>query len=873
MKLPFSWLSEFVDLSGLSAQAVADRLTMGAFEVEEVKSVGPDLVGPIVVGEIQEISAHPNADKIRLTKIVIDEQAAPLEIVCGAQNIEVGQRIPVALPGSRVLNRHDGSELPIRVTKIRGVQSNGMLCSPPELGIVNGAGDGILILPKTASFKLGADAKELLALYKDEVLHVAPRSNRGDALSIFGLAREVAALFRRPLKQQSWNADFPDSDLNPFTVTIEDEHDCELFTVRYLYDLQVRESEPLIKRRLEIMGLRPVNNIVDITNYVMLEYGQPLHAYDANHVRGNQFAVRRAKNQEILKTIDGKDRALSSELLIIADAVGSIGVAGVMGGIESEVTNATVAVALEAAKFNSARVRRASRLLGLSSEASLRFERSIDLNAVKIASDRAAFLMLQHCSAEKQAKAGAFSSKGKFSLAPKEVTLRTNQIERILGITISAEQIADFLKPLGFDLIAPINPESNPSRLTFAVPSFRQADVTREVDLVEEVGRMFGYDQIPDSMPTSTIAASSADPLINQIRTALWAQGLSEAYVSSLVPKESSAEGSVARISLCQDETTLVRVLNPLSKEHQVLRQSLLPGLLRALSNNQDHGYKEVWLFEIGRVYFKSTSTPAGEPLSPEKFPGLGRLVEERRTVAAVLNGGNSLSQWLEHHSQAPTNSTAKNTVKSAHCSNNSVDFFLTKGIVENLLSTIDIDVEKIAFLRPQLAHLLFHPAKSAAVIWQASPQEELRETPETEVSTVKLGTIGQIHPAQAKLFNVDELTCLFEINIDALAAYRRSEQPLSFSLAPAVTRDLTVDLNAEIDQAAVFSTIKRASGALFKALELISIYHLEDEMRSLSYRITFQHPEQTLRSEVVDAQIEQIRQALASRLTASFRS
>ena len=304
MKLSFDWLGDFVDLSGISPQQLAERLTMGAFEVEEVCIFGPDLVGPIVVGEILEIHPHPNADKIRLTKTRIKDGEAPLEIVCGAQNIQVGQRVPVALPGAKVINRKDGTALLIKASAIRGVHSNGMLCSPPELGIDLGeaAGEGILILNGNGKTPpLGQDIKELLQIKTDYILHVEPRSNRGDALSVQGLAREVAALFNRPLKTPPWTqADLttpvPSAGAPGIWLTNQESGaDCPYFSLQEIGNIKVGPAPAFIARRLESMGLRSVNNVVDITNYVMHELGQPLHAYDKAKLKHQQMGVRRAR--------------------------------------------------------------------------------------------------------------------------------------------------------------------------------------------------------------------------------------------------------------------------------------------------------------------------------------------------------------------------------------------------------------------------------------------------------------------------------------------------------------------------------------------------------------------------------------------------
>ena len=453
MKLSFDWLGDFVDLSGISPHELAEKLTMGAFEVEEVTVFGADLVGPIVVGEIVEIHPHPNADKIRLTKTRIKEGDEPLEIVCGAQNIEVGQRVPVALPGAKVVNRKDGSALLIKASAIRGVHSNGMLCSPPELGmdLGEGAGEGILILNGNGKKpELGQDIQQLLGLTPDYILHVEPRSNRGDALSVQGLAREVAALFNRPLKTPVWSLDeltTAPTATGSFTIWRQEDKqtsnqaDCPYFSLHEIGNVKIGPAPAFVSRRLEAIGMRSINNVVDITNYVMHELGQPLHAYDKAKLNHTAIGVRRAREDgsEKITTLDGRERILTGEMLVIVDAPGIdsvapqaeiIGVAGIMGGQNSEVSDSTTTLLLEAACFGQAVVRRGSRLLGLSSDASLRFERGVDVASVLNAGQRAAYLIGKYCTTS-GAQAVTLSTSGSNQVAPNKITLRLPQIKRM----------------------------------------------------------------------------------------------------------------------------------------------------------------------------------------------------------------------------------------------------------------------------------------------------------------------------------------------------------------------------------------------------------------------------------------------------------
>lgn len=817
MKLSFNWLSDFVDVSGLSPQEVADKLTMGAMEVEEVRAFGPDLVGEVVTGEIVEINPHPNADKIRLTKVRFAENSNDVrEIVCGAWNIEVGNRIPVALPGSRVINRHDGTPLEIKESKIRGVTSNGMLCSAPELGIA-GSGEGILILP--ADTPLGVDAKELLHLTRDYILHVGSRSNRGDALCVVGLAREVSALFGRPLKQPQWSLPEEVDLTKEVSVQIENTEDCPYFTARLITGLRNGPSPALIERRLQAVGMRTVSAVVDITNYVMLEYGQPLHAYDLRQLRGPSLSTRRARAGEKLTTIDGKERELTDEVMVIADAQSVVGVAGVMGGKDSEIADDTTEIALEAACFKPARVRRGSRLLGLSSDSSLRFERGVDLGTVRRASDRATYLLLKYAGG----KLGKLTAGGSDKVTPQTVNMRLSQLKRITEIEMGADEVVRLLAPLGFT-----SQPRGEDGVDVDVPSFRQKDVTREIDVIEEVCRLWGYDRLPASMPGSTIAATPPARAPLAARESLRASGLSEAWLSSLISNEDLNGRGIVKA----DNSRRVQVLNPLSEDHQVLRLSLLPGLLRATAYNQARGRQDVWLFEVGRNY---QTQNAGA--RPGDFKQTATV--ETTLVAGILSGAPQHHVWRAE---------------------SEADFYTAKGVVENLLVDSRLDASKISFEAGQTAGW-FHPNKSCRVLYRQGE------------ATLLLGFVGEIHPAVIKAYELKKPACAFELDLDKLGALARSHKFSEIYATPQVVRDISADLDNDVQNQAVMECIKHATSDLLRKLELVSTFQLGEDKKSLTYRLTFQHATETLTAEQVEMQMKTVREELAARLDAKFRT
>lgn len=835
MKLSFDWLTDYVDLSGITPKLLAEQMTMGAFEVEGIESFGADITGPVVVGEIVDIQAHPDpkVTKMRMTKVKVDDKQEPLEIVCGAQNLAIGQRVPVALPGSIVINRHDGTAFPIIVVEKRGVRSNGMICAAGELGITYGAEeDGILVLDPTIATRLGDDIRGIVPINKDYVLTVGSRSNRGDAVCVRGMAREVAALFQRPLREPEWQLiENAASEKNPFTVQIDNAKDCEYFSIRALSGIKIGPAPSFIIRRLAAVGTRSVNNLVDITNYVMHEWGQPLHAYDARYVTAGKFYVRRGKNGEKYTTLDGKERILTDETLIISDTEKVIGMP-VMGGANTEIRDHSKDIALEAASFNPAQVRRTSRLLGLSSESGLRFERGVDSATTKQASDRAAYLITKYCTGNEPVKVGSLIAGGQAEHPPLNVDLRLSQIKRYLDLDLSAEETKTLLGRLGF-----VATTSASDKLTFSVPSFRRGDVQREIDLIEEVCRLYGYDNIKDSTPSFFALAQMPENIAPAICQSLVGQGFCEAYASSLVPSvaESTDAASTCRLFAPEDPKRLIQMRNPLSTEHQVMRQSLLSGLIQALKYNRDRSQKDVWLFEIGNVYFKNESTSNQKQST---YPA-----REELKVAGIFSGNRQLSLW-----QMPDEKKQ-------------IDFYIAKGVLQNLFISLSIPIENIEYNVS---------SDSATDAWLMHPGQRAKITFAGE-NKVDLGWLGQIHPMQTQIQNLDPHTYIFELDVAALQKIQTKPRfsPIP-TLAP-VSRDLTVDLPQETENAAILKCIKDTAKHLAE-LDLVSVFPLNETQKSFSYRLVFQSEEETFKNEEIEQIMTNVRKALKEKLSASFR-
>jgi len=524
-------------------------------------------------------------------------------------------------------------------------------------------------------------------------------------------------------------------------------------------------------------------------------------------------------------------------------------------------------------------------LLGLHSEASLRFERGVDLNSVVRASDRATYLIAKYCFGLSPVVIGSMSKAGSEVTELPRVSVRIGQIKRLLDIAPSSKEIVEMLKPLKFELDAKAN-QINSEKLEFLVPSFRRRDVTREIDLIEEICRIYGYERLPQSMPHSTVPATPPEDTPARVREALSGQGMSEAYISSLVSPEDESELSDPIDFGTQDPKTLVRVLNPLSEDHQVMRQSLLPGLIRAAKYNRDHGEKNIWLFEIGRTYAKQASS---KPADYEQSNQKQLPVTESTKVAGILTGNPTVSQWVEQlpekkDDQNGNGLTQKNLEDQLMASPTSIDFYQAKGIIENLFNKLRFNPKqgRLWFTPDESAPPVMHPSKSARIFFdldnpnfdQMISQSQDRRTFQS-YGPENIGWLGEIHPSLADSLKLDSHTYLFELDMATLAQHHELPAFQPFATSPAVSRDLTIDiptLSKHATHSVVVDCIEQAVDCNLVGIELMSIFGLNDTHNSLSYRLTFQSPEETMRSDQVDQFLVDIRCALSQKLGASFR-
>lgn len=800
MRVPLRWLAEWIELPP-EAELLA-RLTQGGLEVEGVERVGPDLSG-VRVGLVASREQHPNADRLSLCRVDLGA-GEPVEIVCGAPNVAAGQKVAVASPGALL---PDGRKL--EKAKIRGIASHGMICSARELGLGDDQA-GILVLDPAAP--VGAPLDQVLAA-GERVVEIALTPNRGDCASLLGIAREVKAHFGGalrvpPVEPPETGAPAADS----FRIEIADREGCARYAGRLVRGIRVGPSPAWLQQRLEAAGMRAINVIVDVTNLVLLELGQPLHAFDAALLRGGVVRVRRAAPGEKLATLDGERRALEPDDLVIADGERAIALAGVMGGAETEVGERTRDVFLESAQFDPTRVRRSARRLGLHSEASYRFERQVDREGVRRACDRAARLLAELAGG--QVAPGIVEAAG----APLEplpvLALDPARANRLLGTALAPEEIVALLARVD---VAVEDPRATPLRCR--VPSWRN-DLRRPVDLVEEIARIHGYDRIPTTMPSERLApVVTARPraLAAAARDALRAAGLLECMT---LPFTSPA--ALDGVGLAEDDPRrrLLRVLNPLTEEEGWLRTTLVPSILAVVRGNRSRQVERVRVFELGASF---------HPRAP------GELPEERPELVAAI-AGSADGLW-----QAGTPVPV---------------FFELKGAAEQVLEALGLS----ARFQPGADAPWWHPAASATI----------------EVGGHAAGGLGELHPDTAARLGIEGPCAVLVLDLGALAAAgpepRHFQEP---SRHPLVRRDLAVLLPRDVPAARVLEAIRAAAGPDLVEAGVFDRYEgrgVPEGRVSVAFRLVFQRPDRTLTDAEVARAVERVVGMLADRFQGELR-
>jgi phenylalanyl-tRNA synthetase beta chain len=823
MRISLNWLRELVEIT-ISPAELAEKLTLAGFEVEDIEDRRTWAEG-VVVGKVLSREKHPNADKLSVCQVDIGE-AEPSTIVCGAPNVAADLYVPVATVGT-FLPQVGEEGLRIKPAKLRGVASNGMICSLAELGLAKDS-EGIHAFdPTSQTLTLGQDVRPLLGL-NDVILDLTSTANRADALSMVGIAREVAALTGNSLKLP----EIPEvavSGCGMLAVEIADAKACSAYMATRLESVQIKPSPDWLKRYLEAADTRPINNVVDITNYILLMWGQPLHAFDADALeRVAQskeviLGVRFANAQERLQTLDGQVRALSPQNLLITCADQPVALAGVMGGEETEVQNATQTVILEAALFHSLAIRRSARAQGLRTEASARYERGANEALLEMACRHALALLQELAGATVVSQAIADHR----NTLQRTLQLRLARVNQILGpvegedgeITeITAAEIPPILEALGFELQL-----QSESVWQVTVPPHRHHDIEREIDLIEEIARLYGYDRFCDSLPNKTEPGylSVDDLVLRQLREALRGAGLTELVHYSWTKPEPAAEAMA--------DSRQVAVINPLLVEFSALRTELLTGLLQAFQFNLEQGNGPLNGFEIGQVFWKED----------------GELLEAPM-LAAIISGKPMQGRWF-------------------HQDKTAISWYEAKGILERIFQALGLSVE----YQPNHPEPRFHPGRTASLWLQGKA----------------LGRFGQLHPQLRQERDLPEDIYAFELDVttlvDAIAEHQDAMtifQP--FSTYPAAERDLAFFVSTQVSVAELERTMRKAAtdrnGTLLSVVELFDEYrgeHVPEGQRSLAFRMIYRASDRTLTDEEVNPIHQNIRDALEEKFQVSLRS
>lgn len=809
MKASLQWMNEYVPLDlNRPAQELADELTQAGIPVEEVLSMDPGLK-KIYTGKIVEITKHPDADKLQVCQVQClseDGEEVTKQIVTAATNVAVGQIVPVAYHKSRLA---DGTE--IKKGKLRGVVSEGMFCSVAEFGISSDLvrpeeSQGIYIFPEGTP--IGLDIKEALML-DDTVYEFELTANRADCFSMVGLSREFGIMTNQkalfPVIMVNENGE---SIEGKASVAIEAHDLCTRFTSRLVTNVTIEPSPLWMQNRLRNSGIRPINNVVDVTNYVMLELGQPMHAYDYDCVADHTLIARRAKAGETLTTLDGNERELNESMLIIADTKGPIGVAGVMGGLTSEVTDKTTNVLFEAAVFNGPSIRRTSKALGMRSEASGRFERGVNHKYTAYAIDRAAQLLQQICPSCKV-------SVGVIDVYPEPVEQRTvtftaEQINDYLGTSIEKDRMVDILTKLEFGIT-----ESGDT-IEALVPTWRD-DVTGMPDIAEEVARIVSYDNIAPTIPVAILSSGGMTPkkaLTKEVTHYLAHAGLSQIITFSFMHKD-----GLTNMMLPEGDGryTAIPILNPISEEFPYMRTTLVPAVIEAAKRNIAQQNKDLWLFETANVY------------EPKALP-LTEVPHERPMACGIMMGKVTEAAW---------NQAQRDT-----------DFYDVKGVVDGLLAKLGLTQYDI---QPS-SESYYHPGVSAHYT----------------VNGVTIANYGELHPQVVKNFDLSGKVYMFEIDLESvLSIIVPPFRYQSFSKFPGTSRDLAIVAPVSVTSGDIVALIKEHGGEYLESVSIFDVYegeHIEAGYRSLAYNLQFRSMEGTLNDEDIDGAIQAIIDALATK-------
>ncbi len=800
MKVSLSWLQSYIDIQ-MDVEALADMLTMAGLEVDSVYD-RYDFLSTVLVGRITSIAPHPKADKLQLCDVRAGEQR--FQVVCGAPNAAAGMLAPLALPGTELI---DGTML--SEGKIRGEISQGMLCSGVELGL-GADSSGLMVLDN--SLTDGTPLNEALGL-SDAVLEIDLTPNRPDCLSVLGVAREIAGHQGRTIERPDLQLPQTGGDINDYTsVTIEAPSHCPRYTARLIEDLKVQPSPFWLQDRLLSVGLRPINNLVDITNFVMMETGQPLHAFDFDQLAEHRIVVRTADSGEIFTTLDEKERTMNDEVLMICDGEKAVGIGGVMGGMNSEIQDTTTRVLLESAYFDPVSIRKTAKSLGLNTDAAHRFERGVDPHGTLFALNRAAALMASL--GQGRLVGGTIDVQSDLP-QPKVIELKVDAANRLLGTDLDQKAMADLLTAIEFQV-----DDTDENTLTVTPPSFR-VDVSRPEDLMEEIARCHGYNNIPTTFPHIPALSAEAHPLLRQrqrIRDHLTGIGFTETINYSFIHRD-----SCDRLQMPEDDPRRrqVAILNPLSEDQSVLRTTLVPGLMETMNRNLSRQSKTLKLFETGNVFIDQ---------------GKSDLPQETEMLAGLWTGDRYTPGW---HS------------KTVAC-----DFYDLKGVVESLL--VGLKTPEAQFTQLATDQCIYTQPGASALI---------------QIGGRRIGIMGQVSRAVLNAYDLKQSAFVFEIDISQLIEFipdMVQAQPLP--RYPSTARDTTLIVNQGLEADMLLKHIRAMDQPLVEEIRLFDVFQGEpiaQDRKSVSLRIIYRSATQTLEGD----EVNQIHKDITDQLIQQFKA
>lgn len=812
MKVSYQWLNHYLPLeeNGINPTELAEKIARSSVDINDVYSPQNGLK-KVVVGLVESVRDHPQADHLHIAQVKIADDTT-VQIVCGAPNLKAGKKVITALKGAKLA---DGTK--IRKSKLRGEESNGMLCALQEIGFTDKVApkayeEGLWYLPDDA--KVGAPVFSYLGM-DDTIIDTDVTPNRGDMLSIYGNVNDLAAIYdlKNSFTSHAVVENSSEKTADLISATVEDQDVAPTYKMRVIKNVQIQDSPLWLQIRLWNAGIRPINNVVDVTNYILIKYGQPLHSFDYDKLANHKIKVRHAKEGEKFTTLDGEEQQLKTQDILVCDGERPAALAGTMGGEETKVTNQTVNVALEAAIFDPVMVRKQARRLDLHSESSMRFERGINPETVEVALNEAAYWLSELAGGE-VTKGIVTATEAPANSTP--IELSTSKVNAVLGLTLSQEDLVEIFDRLKFDV-----QKENDDQLTVYAPA-RRWDISIKADLYEEIARIYGYDNIPSTLPAGTRTLGGLNErqrFLKASRHVMQGVGLNQAISYSLLTKEQAAQFQVNN----QDGEPMM-LDYPMSSDHVATRMNIVAGLLIDIAYNVARQVGNVALYEQGRVFL------------PED--GQERPTEEEH-VAGAVTGSLTAASWNQEDDD------------------NQADFFTVKGIVERYLHNMAVEGEISYQANHNRADL--HPGRCADVLLDGQV----------------VGYIGQVHPTVAKQYRVP-VTYVFELNLEPLlSADKRDKHYDLISKYPAITRDVAISVDQDVTNAQIVAVIKEIGGSYLKAVRLFDLYKgnfLPANKKSMAYTLTYQDDQGTLTEDQVNAAFEKVVEHLKQEVGAEIR-